>query len=303
MLEKNQEPNLIVFAKQSFTALQKDIFTLAVMQLETGFNIQPDLFKNQTVTVSAKMLEQVTEKHGKRLREECRGMATKCIEVYKDDENWELIVPFPRIKYNKGMIELTMFSDVAQYFLELKKGYAEYYIRESLSLEQFNKKRLYELFSSYKKRNIPVWKVSDEDLKQSLGMEKDEYKGRPSQFEKQIIAVCVNAINEKTSITVDYKREKDGTRWFTVFNVSEKKTAKKEENKALDEKSRRLVKRLEEIGIVRKDLVKKIIEEHQTETWKWLSDNQGAIQAKKFTSNSGVLLVHLGIIAPKMKKT
>ena len=41
--EKNTEPNLIVFARQTFTPLQKDIFTLAVSQLETGLNVQPDL--------------------------------------------------------------------------------------------------------------------------------------------------------------------------------------------------------------------------------------------------------------------
>ena len=53
--EKNTEPNLIVFARQTFTPLQKDIFTLAVSQLETGLNVHPDLFHNKTVTVSAKM--------------------------------------------------------------------------------------------------------------------------------------------------------------------------------------------------------------------------------------------------------
>lgn len=303
--EKNREPNLIVFARQTFTPLQKDIFTLAVMQLEVGLNVQPDLFANKTVTVTAKMLNEVTEKQYARLKRECRELQTKQIEISNDaEEEFEFIIPFPRIKYKKGTIELTMLSDVAQSFLELKKGYSEYYIRESLSLEQFNKKRLYELLCSYKKRNHPIWTVYDDELKFLLGLDKNEYKGRPKQFGEKIISICVNAINELTSISVKYIRDKDSQGWYTVFTVADNTKKIKiiqTEKKELDEKSKRLIIKLKDIGIVRPDIVKKIIEEKQTETWKWLHTYKDEIAANKFKSVSGVLLVHLGIIEPKTK--
>jgi plasmid replication initiation protein len=302
--EKNREPNLIVFARQSFSSIQKDIFTLAVSQLETGLNVQPDLFHNKTVTVTARMLEEVTGKNYQRLRTECKDLSQKVIEISNDEkEEFEFIVPFPRIKYRKGVVELTMFADVAQWFLELKRGFAEYYIRESLSLEHFNKKRLYELLCSYKKRDIPIWKVYDNELKYCLGLEKEEYKGRPKEFSTKIIAVCINAINDKTSIHATYTRDKDLNGWFTVFEVKEKKPKELKATAAVmptDEKSQRLVEALKKLN-VRQDMIYKIVTEHQTECWPWLNKNRDAIASGYFRNPAGVLLLHLGLVKPKIQ--
>lgn len=303
--EKNQEPNLIVFARQSFTPLQKDIFTLAVSQLETGLNVQPDLFQNKTVTITAKMLTEVSDKHYGRLKKECRDMTQKVLEISNDaKQEFEFIVPFPRIKYSKGHIELTMFSDVIKSFLELKNGYADYYIRESLSLEHFNKKRLYEMLSSYKKRNVNRWKVHDDELKYYLGMEVEEYKGRPKEFGTKIVGVSVNAINEKTSIAVTYTRNKDLQGWFTEFEVNDKKpkdTKKHTDELPTDEKSVKLIAKLKELN-VRPDYIREIVKNHQTDCWKWLYANRDKIANKKFSNPAGVLLVQLGLIEPKVTK-
>jgi plasmid replication initiation protein len=238
-------------------------------------------------------------------------LALKQLEISNDEkEEFDFIQPFPRIRYRKGVIELTMLADVAQSFLELKKGYSEYYIKESLSLEQFNKKRLYELLCSYKKRYSPIWTVYDDELKFLLGMEKEEYKGRPKEFGTKIIGVCINAINDKTSIFVKYIREKDPQGWYTVFTVEEKK---KHENNVSKvdaprftpdriDKNNRLAERLKSIGM-RADRIKLIVEDdtHHKDSWKWLSDNADRLKEKRFTNPSGVLLVHLGIEEPKTK--
>lgn len=302
--EKDQAPNLIVFARQTFTSLQKDIFTLAVSQLESGVNIQPDLFKNQTVIVTMKMLNAVSGRTYYRLKQECKSLQTKQLEISDDaNEEFDFIIPFPRIKYKKGVIELTMLADVAQSFLELKKGYTEYYIRESLSLEHFNKKRLYEMLCSYKKRNFPTWKVHDDELKLLLGMKSEEYKGRHKQFGEQIIAICINAINEVTSITVTYERDKDSEGWFTIFTVTEKKKTEQKVIPAMpqDEKSLRAVQKLKEIN-VRQDFITNIVSdaELQKTFWKWMAQNKENIENKKFKNVAGVLLVHLGLIEPKI---
>lgn len=302
--EKNREPNLIVFAKQDYTPMQKDIFTIAVSQLDTGVNVQPDLFENKTVTITAKMLGAVTEKNYQRLKGECKEMVKKHIEVSNDAKlEFEFIVPFPRIKYRKGIIELTMFSDVIQSFMELKNGYAEFYVRESLSLEHFNKKRLYEMLSSYKKRNVPVWKVYDDELKFYLGMEVTEYKGRPKEFGTKIVSVCINAINEKTSISVEYTRDKDLQGWHTTFEVVDKKRIEPKEPVHYNEKEQRLLEKLKGLGIVRPDLIRIIMSEHQSACWKWLTKHQSDLAAKKWPSPSGVLLTHLGMVQKKKKTT
>ena len=307
--EKNTEPNLIVFARQTFTPLQKDIFTLAVSQLETGLNVQPDLFHNKTVTVTAKMLSEVADRRYAKIKQECKELAQKVLEISNDEkEEFEFIVPFPRIKYSRGVIELTMFADVARSFLELKKGYAEYYVRESLSLEEFNKKRLYEMLCSYKKRFSPVWKVYDIELKRLLGMdiENDPYKIRHKQFKERVIDTCINAINDKTSIKVTYTRKKDANGWFTVFEVTDKakkkllEEKKAEAPKQRDEKSQRLYERLKGMT-VREDVIEVILKEHQPECWKWLNTHKEDLGHKKFKNPAGVLLVNLGLVQGKLK--
>ena len=310
--EKNQQPNLNSVSKQSFTPLQKDIFTLAVNQLETGFNVQPDLFSNKTVTITAKMLQEVSEKHYGRLKQECKDMTQKVLEISDDEkQEFHFIVPFPEIKYKKGVIELTMISSVLKSFLELKNGYAEYYVRESLSLEELNKKRLYEMLSSYKKRLINTWKVYDDELKQLFGvdLENDTYKGRHTLFGKNIIAVCVNAINDKTSLKVSYTRDKDKGRkgkWWTEFEVKDKiqkklpEEKKAEAPKQRDEKSQRLYERLKGMT-VREDVIEVILKDHQPACWAWLIENKENMEKGKYNNNAGVLLKHLGLVQGKLK--
>ena len=95
--EKNTRPNLIVFARQTFTPLQKGLGPLSPSQLETGLNVQPNIpfITKEPVTVSAKMLSEVSEKKYSGLKQECKELAQKVLEI-SDDENeeFEFIVPF-----------------------------------------------------------------------------------------------------------------------------------------------------------------------------------------------------------------
>jgi len=180
MKEKNQEPNLIVYANQNYTALEKDIVSVVVNNLETGFNIQPDLFSNKMITVSAKMLNVDTKQYHK-IKAAAKTLKKKEINIIDDEnEEFDLITPFPRIKYKAGVLEITMFADVLPHFLELKKGYTEYYLQESLSLHGFRTKRLYELFSSKKKLYNSNWKVYDETMKELLSIDEKAYKKQRS---------------------------------------------------------------------------------------------------------------------------
>lgn len=300
--ETIKQPNLIVFAKQNFSAIQKDIMTLAISQLDLG-EVQKDLFQNQLITLKAKMLSEVSGKHYTRLKSECKSLNTKQIEISDDEkEEFEFIVPFPKVKYKKGIIELTMLAEVAQQFLQLKLGYSEVYIRESLSLDSFSKKRFYELLSSYKNRNICTWNVYDKELIELLDATKS-YKSRPKQFENEVIAVCINAINELTSLRVKYTREKvDKGVWLTSFQVENKQpkaTIKKFNPAALDEKSARCLDWLKKMAINAK-YHQKIIENYQPEFWKWIAANKDNLKEGKFKNPAAVLVVHLGLVEPKI---
>ena len=195
-----------------------------------------------------------------------------------------------------------MLAEVAQQFLQLKLGYSEVYIRESLSLDTFTKKRLYELLSSYKNRNVNVWKVSDKELVELLDCAK-MYSSRPKEFEERILAVCVDAINELTSLRVKYTHEKIEKRvWITTFQVENKQpkaTIKKFNPAALDEKSARCFEWLKKLGVNAK-YHQKIIENCQPEFWKWMNSNKDNLKEGKFKSPAAVLVVHLGLVEPKI---
>jgi len=300
--ETIKQPNLIVFAKQNFSAIQKDIMTLAISQLDLGI-VQKDLFQNQLISLKAKMLSEVSGKHYTRLKAECKSLNQKQIEISDDEkEEFEFIIPFPKVKYQKGVIELTMLAEVAQQFLQLKLGYSEVYIRESLSLDSFSKKRFYELLSSYKNRNISTWNVYDKELIELLDATKS-YKSRPKQFENEVIAVCINAINELTSLRVKYTREKvDKGVWLTSFQVENKQpkaAVKKFNPAALDEKSARCFEWLKKLGVNAK-YHQKIIENCQPDFWKWMNSNKDNLKEGKFKSPAAVLVVHLGLVEPKI---
>lgn len=300
--ETIKQPNLIVFAKQNFSAIQKDIMTLAISQLDLGA-VQKDLFQNQLISLKAKMLSEVSGKHYTRLKSECKSLNQKQIEISDDEkEEFEFIIPFPKVKYQKGVIELTMLAEVAQQFLQLKLGYSEVYIRESLSLDSFSKKRFYELLSSYKNRNVSTWNVYDKELIELLDATKS-YKSRPKQFENEVIAVCINAINELTSLRVKYNREKvDKGVWLTSFQVENKQSkvsVKKFNPATLDEKSVRCFEWLKKLGVNAK-YHQKIIEDYQPEFWKWMNSNKDNLKEGKFKSPAAVLVVHLGLVEPKI---
>jgi hypothetical protein len=292
-----KQPNLIVFARQNFSAVQKDIMTLAISQLDLGV-VQKDLFQNQLITVTAKMLSEMSRKDYTRLKLECKSLNQKQIEISDDEkEEFEFIIPFPKVKYKKGVIELTMLAEVAIQFLELKTKYSEIYIRESLSLDTFSKKRLYELLSSFKNRNINIWKVSTKELIDLLDVSKS-YKNRPKQFETIVVTPSVDAINELTSLRVKYTHEKiEKGIWCTTFQVENKntKTAIKKFNpSSLDEKSARCLKELKELG-VNANMHQTIVEQHQDAFWKWKAVNRENLKTEAFKNPAGVLIKHLGL--------
>lgn len=303
MKEKNQEPNMIVFANQNYTSMEKDVVSLVVNSLDTGFNVQPDLFKNKTITVTAKMLDVDTKQYHK-IKKVALSLKKKEINIIDDaKQEFDLITPFPRIKYKSGTLEITMLADVMPHFLELKNGYTEYYLRESLSLHGFRTKRLYELLSAKKKLFTPKWKVYDSELKEFFNIEETSYKGRPTEFEEKQVEANVEEINEKTSLKVTYTRDKD-VDWFTEFTIKEKPKAIELNplpKEPLDERSARLESKLKAMGM-RSDYITVIIKKHQDECWKWFSFNADAIASKKIEKPAGALLVHLGLVESKKKK-
>ena len=108
MKEKNQEPNLIVYSNQNYTALEKDVVSVAISNLDKGVNIQSDLFENKTITVTAKMVNVDTKQYHK-LKQVAENLTSKVIKIIDDKkEEFDFIVPFPNIALSQDHAPLSL---------------------------------------------------------------------------------------------------------------------------------------------------------------------------------------------------
>lgn len=85
------------------------------------------------------------------IREACDTIQSKRIKLIDNGEEFDSIVPFPRVRYyqdkdnKKSYIELTMFADSVKYFIELKNQYTSYSLEAMLKIKSLFSQRIYEI--------------------------------------------------------------------------------------------------------------------------------------------------------------
>jgi len=102
-------------------------------------------------------------------------------------------------------IKIIFTPEIMPYIYELNKNFTHYQIGNLQKLRSAHVARIYE----YCKMNIHgkkwTWKISLDELKKILGVEK-KYKGRFEAFDRVILKKSLKNINEKTDIQVKYKK-------------------------------------------------------------------------------------------------
>ena len=226
----NQQPNIITKSTDDMTVIEKRVLYLVINQLETGFNVQPDLFRNYDFTVPFSDLK---ETNYSRLKKSIEKLQTRAITLIDDDEKeeFERIIPFPYVKIKSGVVKLTMLANVVPYFLELKKGFTKYELAAALALTSVYSQKLYELLSRWKDKK--EWFVSLEELQKLLHAENYKY----AQFKQWCLDTATKELNEKTDLVVNWEAEKTGRSVSDIrFFIKNKASAEKEEaNKAVSQ--------------------------------------------------------------------
>ena len=134
------------------------------------------------------------------------------------------------------------------------------------------------------------------DIKELLGI-KDKYKNN-KDFKKGVLETIKKQINENTNLECSYELEKKGRSYhyltFSINHKEEKTDFEKIEIELQDDKSKRCLAILIDLGIFDKKLQKTIVEQHQQAFWKWNHAVKiGAIKPK--TNPAGHLLKTLGL--------
>lgn len=222
----NQQPNVITKSTDEMTVIEKRIMYLVINRLDTGFNLQSDLFKNIEFNIS---ISDLKETNYSRIKKSIEKLQTRAITLIDDDfnEHYERIIPFPVVKIKGGVITLIMFAEIVPHFMELKRGFTKYELSAALSLTSVYAQKLYELLSRWKDKK--EWKVSLAELQVLLNAENYRY----AQFKQKCLDVAIKELNEKTELVVNWTCSKTG-RSVTDINFSIKSRADIEKKESYD---------------------------------------------------------------------
>lgn len=225
----NREPNAIVYSKQIYTALEKDMIYHLVNQL-------PD-WKTGSTWDSQKLFSvkfhksELTEKKHTRIVTALKNLnEKKIIKINDKKKNAEFTSIFPDCKIENGYITIQLLGKYVPDFTDLRQGYSVYSIADIFALNGINAKRLFEMFSGYVNRDDSVYKIDIQLLRQYLSLE-NKYKTSNSNFKKYVIDPAIEQINEKTSLSVDCELKREGKITYLIFPI-ERKEKEKDSNTA-----------------------------------------------------------------------
>jgi plasmid replication initiation protein len=155
-------------------------------------------------------------------------LQTKRLTIKKDGKefnyNWVITSIY---EDNKGYITLQFHPELKGFFLELKEKFTSYQLENVVRLNSVYSIRIYELLKQYER--IRKRKLTLEDLRYFLGIEKDKYK-QYGHLKNKVLLVAQKEINEKTDIQFTFSEIKTG-RKVTGFEFGIKTYMEEEEEK------------------------------------------------------------------------
>jgi plasmid replication initiation protein len=149
---------------------------------------------------------------------------------------------FTRIRYRNGLISATFNPFMRPYLLELKGCFTTYNLTEYLSLPSLYSQRIFEITKSLANSKDGEAIVSMADLHRFLDTPKS-FQANFKDFRRFVLEKAHKDITEKTTFRFEWEPVKVGRsveKIRFIFNGGKKALAQKEQEKAKEEKRRRL---------------------------------------------------------------
>src|SRR5699024_1960864 len=176
------------------------------------------------------------------------NLMSKVIEIPKQEGGWLLTHWVSVAEYigGKGVIRLRFVPELKPYLLQLKKAFTSYRLNNILSLKSAYAIRLYELMKKW--QQIGSWKVTVEELKPMLGIQRNSYK-QYGHLKQRVLTPSIKELNDHTDIKVQFQEQKTGRKITDIlFNITHVKS--KEMNIGNDKNDKTtLYERLQERAI------------------------------------------------------
>ncbi len=208
--------NSLIEAKYELNLMEQKIILYAVSKLDTN---KESLNK---VQIEVKRVAELIDSTVKRYTE-FRMIANKLMDrrVYLADKpNLDVRWLASSEYIGNGKIELEFSEKLTPYLLQLKSRFTRYELKNILYLKNKHSIRVYELLKQY--QSIKSRSFTVNELKEILMLEEDQYS-RLYDFERFILKLTMDEINELTDINVSYEKIKKGRKVVGIKYTIESK--------------------------------------------------------------------------------
>ena len=210
-----RQHNALTNARYEYSELQLDLFFFIISKL-----CRDD--KDTIYKLDIMELSRLTGKryNGAYLQKATADMGSRMLEV-EDANEYQQLWMFQRIRYLKGqgIIEFDLTKHVLPYLFELKNNFTSYELAAALRLTSKYAKRIYQYCSQWKDLG-ETKKYEILELKRMLGLVDDkgtDKMPRISDFRTSVLDIAVKQINEHTELSISYKLEKRGKAFKNVI--------------------------------------------------------------------------------------
>ncbi|NVO86760.1 replication initiation protein [Hymenobacter terrestris] len=169
----------------------------------------------------------------------------------------------------EGIIELEISERMRRYLIDLKNNFTSYRLQSVFSLSSKYAKRIYQIASQWKDIGETKTFTLDEfkimlSLKDPKGVEAEQYE-KVSALQKYVLDVAKNQINKHTDLRINYELLKKGRSYHSIrFFVNAQAPHQLPipfEDGADEEKQRRALLNLDELGIRDSKLINQILDD------------------------------------------
>lgn len=174
----------------------------------------------------------------KDLQKVIKGIHNKGIEIYVDDEDWEFINVFSWLKFKNGILTLELTDKIMPLIYNLKEKFTQYKLHEVINFKSQYSIRIYELLISENYRGKGLKRYDIIELRNILGIKENEYS-RFNDFDRRVLKVAIDEINEKSNMVVKIEKERWGRNirfidfYFEIKNERPKEKISNEDLKFL----------------------------------------------------------------------
>jgi plasmid replication initiation protein len=201
-----RQHNALTNARYEYTELQLDLLFFLLSKLRKDK-------QDSVYELNIKDLSLLTGKkyNAAYLHKATSDMGSRVFEVQTETRYRQLWM-FQRVDYllGQGIIEIKLTEDITPYLFDLKENFTSYELASALRLTSKYAKRIYQYCSQWKDQG-ETKKYDIQDFKHMLGLLDDKGKDkavRMSDFRESVLDVAVKQINEHTELHISYKLEK-----------------------------------------------------------------------------------------------